>query len=81
MSTEGPFPGGKARPGRDADHSPPSSTEVERLLSVWWDCFTFFLNAEYSMPKAYQTTSDHISWLSACSARYKETHFLTVSRQ
>jgi hypothetical protein len=25
----GPFPGGKARPGRDADHSPPSSVEVE----------------------------------------------------
>jgi hypothetical protein len=22
MGTEGPFPGGKARPGRDADHSP-----------------------------------------------------------
>jgi hypothetical protein len=29
MGTGGPFPGGKARPGRDADHSPPSSTEVE----------------------------------------------------
>jgi hypothetical protein len=24
----GPFPGGKARPGRDADHSPPSSAEA-----------------------------------------------------
>jgi hypothetical protein len=24
----GPFPEGKARPGRDADHSPPSSAEV-----------------------------------------------------
>jgi hypothetical protein len=24
----GPLPGGKARPGRDADHSPPSSAEV-----------------------------------------------------
>jgi hypothetical protein len=29
MGTEGPFLGGKARPGRDADHSPPSSAEVE----------------------------------------------------
>jgi hypothetical protein len=29
MGTGGPFPGGKARPGRDADHSLPSSTEVE----------------------------------------------------
>jgi hypothetical protein len=29
VGTGGPFPGGKARPGRDADHSPPSSAEVE----------------------------------------------------
>jgi hypothetical protein len=28
MGTGGPFPGGKTRPGRDADHSPPSSDEV-----------------------------------------------------
>jgi hypothetical protein len=28
--TEGSFPGGKARPGRDADHSPPSSAEVKK---------------------------------------------------
>jgi hypothetical protein len=28
MGTGGPFPGLKARPGRDADHSPPSSAEV-----------------------------------------------------
>jgi hypothetical protein len=28
MGTGGPFPGGKARSGRDADHSPPSSAEV-----------------------------------------------------
>jgi hypothetical protein len=28
MGTGGPFHGGKARPGRDADHSPPSSVEV-----------------------------------------------------
>jgi hypothetical protein len=25
----GPLPGGKARPGRDADHSPPSSADVK----------------------------------------------------
>jgi hypothetical protein len=25
----GAFSGGKARPGRDADHSPPTSAEVE----------------------------------------------------
>jgi hypothetical protein len=28
MGTGCPFRGGKARPGRDADHSPPSSAEV-----------------------------------------------------
>jgi hypothetical protein len=28
MGTGGPIPGGKARSGRDADHSPPSSAEV-----------------------------------------------------
>jgi hypothetical protein len=28
MGTGGPFPGGKARLGLDADHSPPSSAEV-----------------------------------------------------
>jgi hypothetical protein len=29
MGTGDSFPGGKARPGRDADHSPPSSAEVK----------------------------------------------------
>jgi len=29
MGTGGPFPGAKARSGRDADHSPPSSAKVE----------------------------------------------------
>jgi hypothetical protein len=29
MGTGGPFPGAKARPRRDADHSPPSSAEVD----------------------------------------------------
>jgi hypothetical protein len=29
MGTGGPFPGGKAGPGSDADHSPPSSAEVK----------------------------------------------------
>jgi hypothetical protein len=28
VGTGGPFPGTKARQGRDADHSPPSSAEV-----------------------------------------------------
>jgi hypothetical protein len=29
MGNGGPFPGGKARPERDADHSPPSSAVVK----------------------------------------------------
>jgi hypothetical protein len=29
MGTGGSFPRGKVRPGRDADHSPPSSAEVK----------------------------------------------------
>jgi hypothetical protein len=29
MGTGGPFPGGKAQPGRDADHSLPSSAEFK----------------------------------------------------
>jgi hypothetical protein len=34
MGTGGPFPGAKARPGRDADHSPPSSAEVENVGAI-----------------------------------------------
>jgi hypothetical protein len=30
MGMEDPFPGGKVRPGRDADHSPPPSAEVKK---------------------------------------------------
>jgi hypothetical protein len=30
MGTGGSFPGNKARPGRDADHSPPSSAEIKK---------------------------------------------------
>jgi hypothetical protein len=29
VGTSGPFSGGKSRPGRDADHSPPRSAEVK----------------------------------------------------
>jgi hypothetical protein len=30
VGTGGSFPGGKAWPGRDADHSPPSSAQVKK---------------------------------------------------
>jgi hypothetical protein len=35
MGTGGPFPGAKARPGRDADHSPPSSAEVKNEQELY----------------------------------------------
>jgi hypothetical protein len=35
MGTGGPFPGAKARPVRDADHSPPSSAEVKNELELY----------------------------------------------
>jgi hypothetical protein len=35
MGTGGPFPGGKARPGRDADHSPLYSAEVENEQELY----------------------------------------------
>jgi hypothetical protein len=35
MGTGGPFPGGKARPVRDADHSPPSSAEVRNVKELY----------------------------------------------
>jgi len=52
MGTGGPFPGGKARPGRDADNSPPSSAEVVNeelyhrspLTPPWRDCFNLHLS-------------------------------------
>jgi hypothetical protein len=31
LGTGGPFPRAKALPGRDADHSPPSSAEVKNM--------------------------------------------------
>jgi hypothetical protein len=35
MGTGGPFPGAKVRPGRDADHSPPSSAEVKNEQELY----------------------------------------------
>jgi hypothetical protein len=35
MGTGASFPGGKARPGRDADHSPPSSAEVKKEQELY----------------------------------------------
>jgi hypothetical protein len=35
MCTRDPFPGVKAWPGRDADHSPPSNAEVENEQELY----------------------------------------------
>jgi hypothetical protein len=35
MGTRSPFPGGKARPGSDADRSPPSSAEVKNEYELY----------------------------------------------
>jgi hypothetical protein len=35
MGTFGPFPGAKARPGRDADHSPTSSVEDMNVKELY----------------------------------------------
>jgi hypothetical protein len=35
MGTGGSFPGGKARPGRDTDHSPPYSAEVKNEYELY----------------------------------------------
>jgi hypothetical protein len=35
MGTGGPFLGGKARPGRDANHSPPSSAKVKNEQELY----------------------------------------------
>jgi hypothetical protein len=35
MGTGGPFPGGKARHGRAADHSPPSGAEVKNEQELY----------------------------------------------
>jgi hypothetical protein len=50
----GSFTMGKARPGRDADHSPPSSAKVRRCTSsppkrlhgVLWDSFNFYYSSK-----------------------------------
>jgi hypothetical protein len=36
MGTGGPFPGDKAQPGREADHSPPSSAEVKNENELYF---------------------------------------------
>jgi hypothetical protein len=59
----GPFPGGKARPARDADHSLPSSAEVENESELYflspqappWNGTALFKNScEFGLRKVSQ---------------------------
>jgi hypothetical protein len=66
MGTGGPFPGGKARPGRDDDHSPPSSAEVKNELDLYllsphappWRVAGLL----YLLPLSYWTRHTHYRW-------------------
>jgi hypothetical protein len=51
MDTGDPFPGGKARPGRDADHSPPSPWRVAGQLYFFFFTFTIYLCIENMVAK------------------------------
>jgi hypothetical protein len=76
MGTGGPFHGGKARPVRDADHSPPSSAEVKNeedlyLLSpkappwrvVGLLCFIILLYIYVFMKQAFHSLGKYGIWL------------------
>jgi hypothetical protein len=65
MGIRGSFPGIK-RPGRDADHSPPSSAEVKECVEL----YLHFLNtsswrsASLSSPEVYKL------WISSCNSAH-----------
>jgi hypothetical protein len=74
MSTEGPCSEGKARPRRDADHSPPSSAEVENEKELYpsppWrlyggrgtDLLYFYQSPESTKPVQALSTTQVMLW-------------------
>jgi hypothetical protein len=61
MGTGGPFPGGKARPGRDADHSPPPSAITSMACSgtayiAIWHSVIFWFFMSISHPRNFSVT-------------------------
>jgi hypothetical protein len=77
----GPFPRRKARLGRDADHSPPSSIDVELELyllfpkafhGVEWDLFFFMIETVSTSVNFYQTTQRNIPKESHLHTRHRE---------
>jgi hypothetical protein len=61
MGTEGPFPKGKARPGRDADHSPPFIAVAPLPSSASVACCGTALVFKHHFNRVY-----HASVLLAC---------------
>jgi hypothetical protein len=60
VGTGGSFPWGKARPERDADHSPPSSAEVMNELEL------YFLSPQASPWRVVGLLYFLHSWISVC---------------
>jgi hypothetical protein len=84
MGTGGPFPGGKARPERDADCSPQLvprswmswsyiSSSPKRLHGVWWDCFTFIYIYIYIYIYTHTHTHIHIYHTHADTSKWSLT--------
>jgi hypothetical protein len=53
MGTGSPFPGDKARPGHDADNSPPSSAKVENQWELYLlpPTSLYFSQARFYLPE------------------------------
>jgi hypothetical protein len=73
MGTWGPFPGGEAQPGHDADHSPPSSAEAKNERELYllfpqappWhvarSLYFFFTSFKYEFSSIYKQHSMDIN--------------------
>jgi hypothetical protein len=77
MGTEGPFPGGKAQPGRDTDHSPPSSAEVENEWELYFlspyafvacsgTALALLINSDGRLACWYEYSESHLIWTQSC---------------
>jgi hypothetical protein len=62
MGTGGSFPGTKRRPGREADHSPPSSAEVDNEYELYSFSFSFLLYAKLRTD-AFDVNKISLTWL------------------
>jgi hypothetical protein len=76
MGTRGSFPGGKAQPGPDADHSPPSSAEGKKEYELY---LLLPKNApmEHNQTTFYKTLHTHNSIFILLSTIFKIFVFFT----